>query len=189
MLVLRYVYVLALAVWLGGMVVLGAIVAPSDVSGAASVCTGRGRALAGAVFGTVLQRFHYVAYASGAVLLVTLARWRSSGLDRGALRSARRSSPSCSGWRSTRASWSSARSTAFSGSSPRHPPQPRGRRARRGSSLAAGRRRSAAGPLRSAPSALDAADDDQYRWHAGAALLGSARARALIDWPRLRPDS
>lgn len=72
MLALRYVYVLALVVWLGGMAVLGAIVAPTvfqvlQVSDPVS-----GRALAGAVFGAAIARFHYVAYGSGAAILVAL---------------------------------------------------------------------------------------------------------------------
>ena len=53
MLALRYVYVLALAIWLGGMVVLGA--------------------LAGDVFGRTIDRFHYVTYVCGGALVVTLA--------------------------------------------------------------------------------------------------------------------
>jgi uncharacterized membrane protein len=73
MLALRYVYVLALVVWLGGMIVLGALVAPAtfDVLQASEPVAGR--ALAGEVFGVMLARFHYVAYAAGALLLVTLA--------------------------------------------------------------------------------------------------------------------
>ena len=58
MLALRYVYVLALALWLGGMVVLGAVVAPL---------------LSGAAFGAILSRFHYVAYSAGALALLSLA--------------------------------------------------------------------------------------------------------------------
>lgn len=58
MLALRYVYVLALALWLGGMVVLGAVVAPL---------------LGGAVFGAILSRFHYLAYAAGTLALLSLA--------------------------------------------------------------------------------------------------------------------
>lgn len=73
MLALRYVYVLALVVWLGGMVMLGAIVAPTtfQVLQASEPITGR--ALAGEVFGSMLARFHYVAYAAGAILLLSLA--------------------------------------------------------------------------------------------------------------------
>lgn len=72
MLMLRYAYVLALTVWLGGMIVLGAVVAPGTFSVLPSLEPESGRALAGAVFGAALSRFHLVAYAAGAVLLVTL---------------------------------------------------------------------------------------------------------------------
>ena len=73
MLALRYVYVLALVVWLGGMVVLGAIVAPDDVPGAAGERAGRGTRAGGRRVRRILGRFHYVAYAAGGMLLVTLA--------------------------------------------------------------------------------------------------------------------
>ncbi len=72
MLALRYVYVLALVVWLGGMVVLGGLVAPTTFE-VLQASGPEGRTLAGAVFGTTLARFHYVAYACGAVLVLTLA--------------------------------------------------------------------------------------------------------------------
>ena len=72
MLMLRYVYVLALTVWLGGMIVLGAVVAPGTFGVLPDMEPGSGRALAGAVFGAVLARFHYVAYGAGAVLLIVL---------------------------------------------------------------------------------------------------------------------
>lgn len=70
---LRYVYILALVVWLGGMVVLGAVVAPTLFQVLQSSEPATGRELGGAVFTAILERFHYVAYASGAVLLSTLA--------------------------------------------------------------------------------------------------------------------
>jgi hypothetical protein len=73
MLMLRYVYVLALTIWLGGMIVLGAVVAPGTFGVLPAMEPESGRALAGAVFGAVLARFHYVAYAAGAILLVVLA--------------------------------------------------------------------------------------------------------------------
>ena len=73
MLALRYVYVLALVVWLGGMVILGALVAPTTFQVLERAVPSTGRALAGEVFGTTIARFHYVAYAAGALLLVTLA--------------------------------------------------------------------------------------------------------------------
>jgi uncharacterized membrane protein len=73
MLALRYVYVLALVVWLGGMVVLGAIVAPSTFQVLQASAPESGRALAGELFGTILARFHYVAYAAAGILLVSLS--------------------------------------------------------------------------------------------------------------------
>src|SRR5688572_4113398 len=79
MLALRYVYVLALVVWLGGMVVLGAIVAPATFQVLQASAPAAGRALAGEVFGAILQRFHYVAYAAGGALLVTLLLMRVLG--------------------------------------------------------------------------------------------------------------
>lgn len=79
MLALRYAYVLALVVWLGGMVVLGALVAPATFQVLPATLPEGGRALAGELFGTLLARFHYVAYAAGATLLVTLAAMRLLG--------------------------------------------------------------------------------------------------------------
>jgi uncharacterized membrane protein len=70
---LRYVYILALVVWLGGMVVLGAVVAPTTFQVLQTSIPATGRELGGAVFGAILQRFHYVAYGAGALLLITLA--------------------------------------------------------------------------------------------------------------------
>jgi uncharacterized membrane protein len=72
MIALRYVHVLALAVWLGGMVVLGAIVAPTTFQVLE-------RAMAGALFGAVLARFHYLAYATGGTMLLTLVAMRLLG--------------------------------------------------------------------------------------------------------------
>ena len=69
----RYVYVLALVVWLGGMVVLGAVVAPATFQVLQASQPATGRELGGAVFTTILERFHYVAYGAGALLLITLA--------------------------------------------------------------------------------------------------------------------
>jgi Domain of unknown function (DUF4149) len=70
---LRYVYILALVVWLGGMVVLGAVVAPATFQTLQANVPTTGRELGGAVFTAILERFHYVAYGSGALLLLTLA--------------------------------------------------------------------------------------------------------------------
>jgi uncharacterized membrane protein len=70
---LRYVYMLALVAWLGGMIVLGAIVAPATFQVLQASAPQIGRTLAGELFGVVLARFHYIAYGAAAVLLVTMA--------------------------------------------------------------------------------------------------------------------
>lgn len=70
---LRYVYMLALVVWLGGMIVLGALVAPATFQVLQASAPEIGRALAGELFGVVLARFHYLAYGAAAVLLLTMA--------------------------------------------------------------------------------------------------------------------
>ena len=79
MLALRYVYVLALVVWLGGMVVLGALVAPTTFEVLQTREPTEGRALAGDVFGRTIARFHYVEYAAGTLLVVTLVAMRLLG--------------------------------------------------------------------------------------------------------------
>ena len=73
MLALRYVYVLALVVWLGVMVVLGALVAPVTFEVLQAIEPDTGRALAGELFGVIIARFHLVAYGAGGLLLVSLA--------------------------------------------------------------------------------------------------------------------
>lgn len=70
---LRYVYMLALVAWLGGMIVLGALVAPATFQVLQASAPDTGRALAGELFGVVLARFHYIAYGAAALLLVTMA--------------------------------------------------------------------------------------------------------------------
>jgi hypothetical protein len=72
MLALRYAGLLALTLWVGGLVVLGAIGAPAifDVLAARHVASDR--VIAGAVFGEILRRFHLLTYACGVVLLGTL---------------------------------------------------------------------------------------------------------------------
>ena len=72
MLALRYVYILALAIWLGGMVMLGALVAPTTFEVLQADVSGAGRSLAGDVVGRTVARFHYVAYACGGALVITL---------------------------------------------------------------------------------------------------------------------
>ncbi len=71
MLALRYAAVLALVFWIGGLTALGALAAPAafDVLGSHA----EGRALAGAVFGETLRRFHLASYLCGAIVIVSLA--------------------------------------------------------------------------------------------------------------------
>ena len=79
MLAVRYVYVLALVVWLGGMVALGAVVAPTIFEVLQAGDPANGRALAGAAFGAMLGRFHVVAYVTGGLMLLSLALMRILG--------------------------------------------------------------------------------------------------------------
>jgi uncharacterized membrane protein len=72
MLALRYAGLLALVLWVGGLLVLGAIGAPSIFDVLALRQVADDRVLAGAIFGETLRRFHLLSYACGAVLLVTI---------------------------------------------------------------------------------------------------------------------
>src|SRR5882672_12705151 len=72
MLVLRYAGVLALTLWVGGLLVLGAIAAPSIFDVLAVRHVADDRVLAGAIFGETLRRFHLLSYVCGFVLLATL---------------------------------------------------------------------------------------------------------------------
>jgi uncharacterized membrane protein len=76
---LRYAALLALTVWIGGLVALGSIAAPSifDVTAARGVADGR--AVAGAIFGEILRRFHHLAYLSAAILILSLVTRRILG--------------------------------------------------------------------------------------------------------------
>jgi uncharacterized membrane protein len=72
MLALRYVGVVALTLWIGGLLVLGGIAAPSIFEVLAARQLPGDRVLAGAIFGEVLRRFHLLTYFCGVVLLATL---------------------------------------------------------------------------------------------------------------------
>jgi Domain of unknown function (DUF4149) len=72
MLVVRFATVLAIAVWIGGLLVLGAIAAPAIFDIVAARGVADGRLLAGAIFGEALRRFHLVAYGCGAVVVLAL---------------------------------------------------------------------------------------------------------------------
>ena len=79
MFALRYVALLTLVVWVGGLLALGAIAAPSIVAVLAITQPDEGRMLAGALFGEILRRFHMVSYGAGALLLGTLLLRRVLG--------------------------------------------------------------------------------------------------------------
>jgi hypothetical protein len=68
---LRFAYLLALVVWLGGLLVLGGLAAPVLFQVLQVRVPAEGRVLAGAVFGATLARFHLVAYGCGAVMIAT----------------------------------------------------------------------------------------------------------------------
>ena len=73
MLALRYAGVLALTLWVGGLLVLGAIAAPAVFDVVAARQVEGGRMLGGAIFGEILRRFHLVSYACGGIVAVSLA--------------------------------------------------------------------------------------------------------------------
>ncbi|MCC7124488.1 MAG: DUF4149 domain-containing protein [Acidobacteria bacterium] len=79
MFVLRYLYIVALAVWLGGMAVAGLIVAPNVFGVLQGWNPVEGRVLAGQVFGAVLAQLHLVFYGAAAVMLLTLTIRRLLG--------------------------------------------------------------------------------------------------------------
>lgn len=79
MILLRYLYILALVLWLGGMVVAGGVVAPSLFGVLESWNAQEGRVLAGRVFGEVLQRLYWLGYAMAGVMFVSLTLHRLLG--------------------------------------------------------------------------------------------------------------
>ncbi|MGE3274236.1 MAG: DUF4149 domain-containing protein [Vicinamibacterales bacterium] len=76
---LRYAYLLALVLWLGGLAVAGALVAPSVFGVLQAWDPVQGRMLAGDVFGEVLARLHLLGYAAGALMIVILTVQRLLG--------------------------------------------------------------------------------------------------------------
>jgi hypothetical protein len=71
MLALRYAAVLALAVWVGGLIALAAVVAPAMFDVLGSTGAG-GRLQAATVFAETLRRFDRLAYVCGGVILASL---------------------------------------------------------------------------------------------------------------------
>ena len=79
MFLLRYLYVVALVLWVGGLVVAGALVAPSVFGVLQAWNQSQGRVLAGQVFGEVLLRLTWLSYAMGAIMFITLTLHRLLG--------------------------------------------------------------------------------------------------------------
>jgi hypothetical protein len=79
MFVLRYLYILALGVWLGGMAVAGLVAAPTIFAVLEAWNPVQGRVLAGQVFGSILARLHLILYGAAVVMLVTLTVRRLLG--------------------------------------------------------------------------------------------------------------
>lgn len=77
--VLRYVAVVALGVWVGGLITLGALVAPVAFATVAAERIEGGRAIVGLVFAAILFRFHLLALAAGVVVLASLVGRRLIG--------------------------------------------------------------------------------------------------------------
>lgn len=73
MTVLRFFSLVALAVWIGGLGVLGGIVAPVVFAVLQANDPVAGREAAGALFGAVFRHFQSAAWICGGVLLATLA--------------------------------------------------------------------------------------------------------------------
>jgi uncharacterized membrane protein len=76
---LRYLYVLALVMWLGGMAVAGLVVAPATFAVLEAWNPATGRVLAGDVFGEVLARVSLIGYVAGGVMFLVLTVLRLLG--------------------------------------------------------------------------------------------------------------
>ena len=79
MIVLRYAYVLALIVWVGGLIAAGAFVAPALFGVLQAEAGAEGRVLAGAAFGEILRRVLVAGEIAGGVLLMTMTILRLLG--------------------------------------------------------------------------------------------------------------
>ena len=79
MVLLRYLYVVALVLWVGGLITAGALVAPSVFGVLQAWNQSEGRVLAGQVFGDVLLRLTWLSYAMAVIMFVTLTLHRLLG--------------------------------------------------------------------------------------------------------------
>jgi hypothetical protein len=79
MVLLRYLYVVALVVWVGGLVAAGVLVAPSVFGVLQAWNATEGRVLAGQVFGEVLLRLTWLSYVMAGIMFITLTLHRLLG--------------------------------------------------------------------------------------------------------------
>ncbi|MGH9218753.1 MAG: DUF4149 domain-containing protein [Vicinamibacterales bacterium] len=79
MVLLRYLYVVALVLWVGGLISAGALVAPSVFGVLQAWNQSQGRVLAGEVFGEVLLRLTWLSYLTGGIMFITLTLHRLLG--------------------------------------------------------------------------------------------------------------
>ena len=79
MVLLRYLYVVALVIWVGGLVSAGTLVAPSVFGVLQAWNASEGRMLAGQVFGDVLLRLTGLSYAMALIMFVALTLHRLLG--------------------------------------------------------------------------------------------------------------
>lgn len=79
MFVLRYLYVVALVLWVGGLIAAGLLVAPAVFGVLQAWNATEGRVLAGQVFGEVLLRLTWLSYVMGGVMFLTLTLHRLLG--------------------------------------------------------------------------------------------------------------
>ena len=79
MVFLRYLYVVALVLWVGGLIMAGALVAPSVFGVLQAWNETQGRVLAGQVFGEVLIRITWLSYIMAGVMFITLTLHRLLG--------------------------------------------------------------------------------------------------------------
>lgn len=72
MALLRFFSIVVLAIWVGGLIVLGALAAPTTFAVLSSHDPAGGRALGGLVFGAIFTRFQHLALGLGLAMLALL---------------------------------------------------------------------------------------------------------------------
>ena len=76
---MRYLYLLALVAWLGGMLALAGLAGPSIVAVLEQHAAPGGRVLADAIVADIVGKSHVAAYLCGVVMLATLVGMRLLG--------------------------------------------------------------------------------------------------------------